>query len=435
MSATFSRIVLGAVALSLCVACERSSPSRGGDSASPSAAQRGSATASGPTTTARAEPPKRRKTESASISIRNIEAEIPQLEKQLALTPTDLAPMEALMNLSMVRASRLGRISELDRVVALGEEAVKVQPKRKQAWLMRAKARGAVHRFADALADLEQAEQLGADRETLEAARSTLYVALGRCDDALPIVAARRKQRPSFETFFAEALVLGHMARYAEADALFEGAVEQYRGVSPFPLAHLDFERGVMWDRAGNAEKATTYYRAAVERVPQFAHAAGHLAYKLEHAEAVALVERVITESDDPEYTGALGYLLNQKAPGSGDALVQAAKPRYAALLAKHPLAFADHAGWFYVLIAGEPDKAIEVAEMNLENRPTPEAFELMLAALTAARHGTEACEVADRAVALKYPTVALWRRAASAYELCGRGDEAAELRQRATKN
>lgn len=431
MSATITRNVLGVVALLLCAACDPASSGDGASTAKGTTVGSGSATASGPTTTAAAKPPakKKRKTTSASIAIHNLQDKIPQLEKQLALTPDDIGAMKPLTSLLMLRASKLGKISDLDRVVELAEHAVEVRPKDKHAYLMRASAYGAVHRFADALKDIDEAEKLGAEKVSADAARATSYIALARYDEGLALVQAARNKKESYETLFGEAMALGHMGRYAEADALYEKAFDAYAAISPYPLAQLDFERGAMWDRAGDEKKAETYYRAAVERLPQFAHAAGHLAYKLPHDEAVKLMQQLIESSDDPEYVGGLGFLMNKETPGSGDAWVDKAKPLYEELMKKHPLAFADHAGWFYVLIAKDYDKAIEAAEMNLQNRPTPEAFELMLAALVAAGQGTEACEIADRAVAQKYPTPGLKRRAASAYDLCGRADEAAELR------
>ena len=53
-----------------------------------------------------------------------------------------------------------------------------------------------------------------------------------------------------------------------------------------------------------------------------------------------------------------------------------AARAGFEALLAKHPLAFADHGAEFYAGSGGDPARAFELARLNLANRPTLRAFE-----------------------------------------------------------
>jgi len=52
-----------------------------------------------------------------------------------------------------------------------------------------------------------------------------------------------------------------------------------YRDVSPFPIAYVAFQRGVMWAELANApERALPLYREAVERLPGYVVANVHLA-------------------------------------------------------------------------------------------------------------------------------------------------------------
>ena len=76
-----------------------------------------------------------------------------------------------------------------------------------------------------------------------------------------------------------------------------------------------------------------------------YAHAVGHLSYLAKPAEAQRLLESIIKTSDDPEYKGSLAMVLESNKEGAGKALLAEAKSGYDALMAKHPLAFADHAG------------------------------------------------------------------------------------------
>ena len=55
---------------------------------------------------------------------------------------------------------------------------------------------------------------------------------------------------------------------------------------------------------------------------------------------------------------------------------MQAARSGFEALLEKHLLAFADHGAEFYSGSGNDPDRAFELASVNLANRPTLRAFE-----------------------------------------------------------
>ena len=55
---------------------------------------------------------------------------------------------------------------------------------------------------------------------------------------------------------------------------------------------------------------------------------------------------------------------------------LEAARSRFEALLDKHLLAFADHGAEFYIGSGGDPLRALELAQINLKNRPTLRAFE-----------------------------------------------------------
>lgn len=254
-------------------------------------------------------------------------------------------------------------------------------------------------------------------------------MALGRYDDAYRLLHEQRKKFPNATTWSLEGSILGRMGKHEEADAAFAKAEAMYIEASPFVVSWILFERAGMWDRAGDVEQAKRYYRLSLKALPQHAHAAGHLAALLPPGEAIPLLEGIVKTADDPEYRAMLGRLKNEQAAKSGDALIAEAQKGYDELMKAAPLAFADHAGWFYLDAVKDPDRAVKVAEMNLDNRKVPEAYELLLAALLAAGEKDEACRIADLAVAFKYPTSGMKRMAARAFESCGRKGDGAKLR------
>jgi hypothetical protein len=184
-----------------------------------------------------------------------------------------------------------------------------------------------------------------------------------------------------------------------------------------------------MWDHAGHAEKARLHYQRALHHLPEHAHAVSHLAGYLSANEAEGLYERLLKTSDDPEHRAALGMLKNRRRAGSGDVLVAEAKAHYLKLMKTLPLAFADHAGWFWLGPGADPIRALEVASLNLDARRTPEAFTLKIASLLAVGDKDAACETAEDAVILEPKTAGLLARCADAFDACGRSLRAEEIR------
>ena len=115
------------------------------------------------------------------------------------------------------------------------------------AWLARARTRATFHRFAEALADLDAAGRRGADRAALDAERAAILQAIGCYAEALVLRRTAAERRPDFTTLGALAVLEAERGEVAEAERLFTEARRRYRGVSPFPVAELDFRRGLMW--------------------------------------------------------------------------------------------------------------------------------------------------------------------------------------------
>jgi hypothetical protein len=63
---------------------------------------------------------------------------------------------------------------------------------------------------------------------------------------------------------------------------------------------------------------------------------------------------------------------------------IAAARQRFEALLARQPLAFADHAAEFYLGAGADPARAWLLAQQNLANRATDRAIALELRAAQA---------------------------------------------------
>ena len=142
-----------------------------------------------------------------------------------------------------------------------------------------------------------------------------------------------------------------------EAEDLFTRARSRYRGVSPFPVASLDFRRGLMWLGRRDLTAARAWFDAARRRVPAYAPALGHLA-EVDAAlgapaAAIDRLHPLAASSDDPEYAATLaGVLDDMGRPREAEHWRDIAAARYDELVARHPEAFADHAADFWGRVA-----------------------------------------------------------------------------------
>jgi hypothetical protein len=204
----------------------------------------------------------------------------------------------------------------------------------------------------------------GVDLEAVLSARRRMAASNNRFDDLIPLGA-----------------VLADLERFTEADAIYRQAFSSYRAVSPFPVAYVCFQLGMLWGELVPEPDLTTaalWYRRAFAFVPGYVRARVHLAeicasqHQIGEAEALLLPA---LSSRDPEVRWRLvDVLMAQERFEEAGQQLDAARRAYDALLAKHLLAFADHAAEFYAARGNDCRRALELARTNVENRPTPRA-------------------------------------------------------------
>jgi tetratricopeptide (TPR) repeat protein len=322
-------------------------------------------------------------TMNGAIALVNLQAQIGGLVCATAVERSEIAPRADLVDLLALRGHVLGRIGDYERAEKLAEDLVRTAPADGLSFLARARTRAAFHLFDEALADLGAAEQLGLAAATLDAERATIFHAAGRYTVALALCQNAVERRPDFAAFGALAGLHAEQGDVDVAEPLFGEALRRYRGASPFPVAQLDFRRGLMWLERGDPGMARVWFDAAVRRVPAYAPAQGRLAAidaTLGEREAAEARLRPLTvSSDDPEYAGQLAGLLHEAGEAEeARTWRERAAARYDELIARHPAAFAEHAAEFWLGTGADPQKALSLAEMNLRLRRTDRAQELL---------------------------------------------------------
>lgn len=119
------------------------------------------------------------RTTDGTIALSNLEAHIDGLELSCGRGELDSPAWSELIDLITLRAQIRGRIADYERASALAEQRALDAPADGLGLLARARTRAALHRFDEALADLDSAERFGSPGPEVEAERAAILQALG----------------------------------------------------------------------------------------------------------------------------------------------------------------------------------------------------------------------------------------------------------------
>jgi tetratricopeptide (TPR) repeat protein len=319
-----------------------------------------------------------------TIAVLNLQAQIDGLESH-GTSAEAATRIDLLILCGRIR----GRISDYERAAQLADRQVGAAITDVAAYVARARTRAVFHRFTEALDDLDHADRIAPQDSAAKQERAAILQALGRYYEALVTYAAAADRAGQFEQAAALAGLWAERGETDTAQRFYLESVRSYRGVSPFPLALLDFQLGVMWMRHERLKEARTCFEAAIHRVPAYAPAQGHLAEveaDLGNPEAaLARLYPLAMSSDDPDYAAQLARILGEMGRNDeSSGWCRLAADRYDELTAAHREAFADHAAEFWLGPGNDPEKALRLATFNLGVRKTSRAFELLTQALEA---------------------------------------------------
>jgi tetratricopeptide (TPR) repeat protein len=337
----------------------------------------------------------RPQTTDGSIALRNLDAQIYGLEAGVASKYSTAETGPCLIDLLVLRGRTLGRIADYRRAEQQADEFVRETGSAKS-FLARARIHGLFHRFRAALDDLDIAQDLSIEEATAEEERAAIFQALGCYDEALVLREEAVDRCATFESLAALAGLCAERGEIETAQQLHVESQSKYRGVSPFPLALLDFQLGHMWMHQSEWKKAQELFQFAIQRLPAYAPAQGHLAEveaEIGNAEtAVARLLPLTVSSDDPDYASQLARILQDLGrTEESHHWCRLAATLYASLVVEYPEAFADHAAEFWLGPGANPHKAVELARINFATRKTPRSHALLSRALGATKNCDQA--------------------------------------------
>jgi len=290
---------------------------------------------------------------------------------------------EAVVDIERLAAQFLGDLDAFDRLEVLASQFASVDNSSRTAFVD-AEVASAVHRFDDARGHLARAAQMGGPCETIERHSLTIDQACGVNLDA--VLAARRQIATAsgrLEDLVPFGALLADVEHFAEADAVYQQAFSSYDDVSPFPLAWVCFQLGMLWGElvpVPDPNLAALWYRRAIAYLPGYVKARVHLAEIYTSQEQTGDAEALLLpalSSHDPEVRWRLAdVLIAQDRLEEAEAQLDAARFGFDELLERHLLAFADHAAEFYAASGNDCRRALELARANVANRPTRRAVE-----------------------------------------------------------
>jgi tetratricopeptide (TPR) repeat protein len=300
---------------------------------------------------------------------------------------------EGIVEQEQLTAQYVGDLKALDRLETLVSHLDRVSAGSMRTAMIHAQVAATAHRFAEAREHLTRAESRGAKPADVQRLRLSIDQAGGvELESVLEIRQQMAAESGRLEDLVPLGSLLGEMGDFAEADRIYDRAVREYTDVSPFAVAWVCFQRGVLWGELvpeAQSSRAAVWYRRAIEYLPCYVKARVHLSEIYLQSgnvkDAESLLVPVIS-SGDPEVSWRLAdVLIAMGRLVDAEARMQVAQVGFEELLSKHLLAFADHGAEFYSGSGNDAMRAFELASINLANRPTLRAIELVRKTATGA--------------------------------------------------
>jgi tetratricopeptide (TPR) repeat protein len=280
-------------------------------------------------------------------------------------------------------AEFIGDFSAFDRLEYLASCLLEADANSARNALIQAQLASMTHRFADARRLLARPDFAG--MQTVEVNRLLLN-ADQACGVNPDVVLGKRREAArdpgTVQDLVALGALLADLREFAEAERIYRHALHVYRDVSPFPVALIYFQLGVLWGELvpePQASKAEGWYQSAISCVPRYTKARVHLAEIYSSSGRPNQAQDVLipaAASGDPEVLWRLAdALVAQEKYAQAELRMEAARSGFESLLERHLLAFADHGAEFFSA-SGKWRRALDLARMNVANRPTLRALE-----------------------------------------------------------
>lgn len=347
-------------------------------------------------------------TTDGEIALINLESARRRSWSRFFTDPQREGVAETVVKHEQLTAQFVGDVCALDRLESLANSLAAALPSSARTALIRAQVSSMTHRFTDARHYLAQAEIGGAPTDDIRLLKLNVDQACGaNLDRVLDQRREIARKSGRLEDLVPLGALLTDLREFIDAHQIYTQGLRGYSDVSPLPPAGVCFQLGVLWGELvpePDTARAAQWYKRAIDYLPSYTKARIHLAeiYLSQGrlSEAEALLAPAVS-SGDPEVQWRLADVkaAQGKAP-DGEAHLQAARSQFDFLLERHLLAFADHGAEFYAGSGNDLRRALDLARVNIANRPTLRAFEQAYAVAVSGGNAVAAREL--RAAAIK---------------------------------
>lgn len=321
------------------------------------------------------------------ITVNNHLGSLAQLHRIYELQPTNLAISNAIISSELVNSQFLGDYTSLERLTDLSTKILSFNPKSSEAYIQAAQIAASTHQFEIANKYLHVAKNLNGNHDDIRYVELSILQATGKnLNEVLSLRRDKALASGAPEELVPYAALLADLNQVKLANSTYLNALAyQYKSPSPFIPAWICFQLGMLWGELAevpNTELASSWYKKAVNYLPQYTRARIHLAETYMDAGENELALQVLQPalaSSDPEVSWRISEIYENMNQSEVSAqYLQLANTMFTRLLEKHTLAFADHAVQFYMGPGNNPPKAHDLALLNFQNRPTNRAANLL---------------------------------------------------------
>ena len=166
--------------------------------------------------------------------------------------------------------------------------------------LIHAQVASMAHRFAEARTYLAQAEVHGAPPADIRRLTLSIDQACGtKLDSVLEARRSMAAESGRLEDLVPLGALLADLREFDEADRIYRLALSEYQDVSPFAVAWVCFQLGVLWGELvpeTQSERAAHWYQKAIEYLPCYVKARVHLSEIYQHFGNVADAEALLLQ-------------------------------------------------------------------------------------------------------------------------------------------
>lgn len=313
------------------------------------------------------------KTTDFALELVRIDQGIAELDGVASAVPRDSVNISKLAYLQYQRASLTGSLEALSIAEATLDHAIRHLGPSGDLYFLKANIHFKLHRLADVATDLQSGRDL-LQSPPGRALKADLDFQLGRHETARREYEAIIEEERTWDALARLAHLHFKLGDFAEAERLYDEAVDELTAKEMRHYSWLELQRGVIDLSRGEYDKALEHYERAARAYSGHwlvdEHVAEILAARGNFAGAEKLYLNVVTRVPRPDFQQALGELyLAMDQPASATEWLDKARDGFLASAARGEVHYYHHLADYYADVVEDGPEAVKWAKKDLDLR------------------------------------------------------------------